>query len=631
MTVFAGIITADLDRPQQGDVMEMLSYVVAPLHTKFDSFRDQHLQLAVKQREVDAGFFADDNVCVVASGRLDDVETLRARLKMADEFPGIGKTIAKAYQEWGDLIVYNVFGEFAFVVWDKNKQLLLCGRDRFGQIPIAYRATKEGFAFASDFVSIAMGHASEPQINDDWIIGYLNETVLDHESTPFQGIRKLAPGSTIIWHDGEIKLHKYWSFSEIGPSMVDVSMSVITNELDAAIERRIISDTPAAMLSGGLDSSAIALFTRDLARKSSQLPLQVFSLVFDDFPDETERPYIESVLETGGFAPHFINVQEYDPISEISRHVRIQGAPHHGVGVPIHDQAIAELASVGHLTILDGHGGDEIISSGGFMRYFELASDGKWLKLLREMIRASRYSNINVLGNFIGLFGLKQRGFIARIARIFHNRLNRPSPEQPDSRLINLKWAEHASNSLADRIARESMPVSHSTERDYQENVLSSPLQASIFELLHRLFRSRGIRAEFPFWDYRVVEYCIRVPSYYKLRNGQSRSLIRSVMGNRFPPKIASRTTKYDFANAHIRSLQASADSIRSFAEKTDHKTFDYVNREVFVSAIDQLFSKKRQQRVEAHGKIWLTLNLFLWFEMIAEYRSKPKAFVGRQ
>ena len=158
------------------------------------------------------------------------------------------------------------------------------------------------------------------------------------------------------------------------------------------------------------------------------------------------------------------------------------------------------------------------------------------------------------------------------------------------------------------------MPASHVTERSYQQNVLSAPLQSNIFEVLHRLFRSRGIRAEFPFWDQKIVELCVRTPSNYKLNNGQPRSLIRSVMKDRLPPMIASRDTKHDFADAHIRSFQAAIGQLREFAEISDHKTFEYVDREVFSSAIDQLQSAHKQQRVAAHEKIWLTINLFLWF-----------------
>jgi len=303
--------------------------------------------------------------------------------------------------------------------------------------------------------------------------------------------------------------------------------------------------------------------------------------------------------------------------------VRVEGAASHAMSAPLSEQALAKREQLGFSSVLDGHGGDEIISSRGTMRFIELAGNGAWFSLIRELLLFSRYSKFSLMGTFFALYALKGRGLTAKIARRMSAKLLASSAAFSADPLLKESLEAHPSLETANRLANRAKPYSHDNERSFQESVLSAPLQSHTFELLHRLFRSRGIRPQFPFWDQRVVALCIQIPSKQKLNNGLPRSLIRRVMGKRLPSEVAKRTTKFDFSDAHIRSFQSSIDEIQAVAGNKHHAAFEYIDRGVFLSAIKDLRHEEREVRTDAYRKVWTGLNLLLWFDMIQHYQSQ--------
>lgn len=623
MSVYAGVVTSEHIAPNPGIAQAMLSQIIAPHHRELNCIKDAHIDIASRHRAGEAGLYEDADMIVVADGRPDPSPSLRQQLALSDNETNPGKIIALAYKQRGESLVDETYGEFAFAIWEKKDRSLFCARDRFGQTPFAYMLTSAGIMFSSDFLAIAANASTPLSVNDSWIVGYLNAMVTDEDGTPFSDIMRLPPASTLKWVDGDLSIRKYWSFAEIGPTSNEIEISDVSKALEASVADRMSVVNCATMLSGGLDSSSITVLARDIRQARGGKPLSSVSLVFDDFPDESERPYIESVVEQGGLDSHFVNVQSFDLFSVIERLVRTQGAPTIARGAPIFDQAISTAEQIGVTSVLDGHGGDEVISSFGVMRLYELANEGKWLTLLRELVRVSNASDLNLFTNFAGLYSAKGRGPVASLFRKIYSKMRAPRDPDTDASLLRQDWQKHPVQADINRLNRRSNPVSHTSERSFHETILSAPLQSHAFEFLHRQFRSRGIRPEFPYWDFQVVALCLRVPSHEKLKDGVPRSLIRSILGNRLPPLVANRTTKFDFSDFHIRSMQSSLGRLNDLIETRDHKVYEYVDRNVFASAVAQLRDDDRHTRVQASTKVWTVLNLILWLDMVASFKTQ--------
>jgi len=622
MSVFAGVISLSQNRSILGASKLMLSHSVAPHHNDLNHFHDRTADIALKSVASESGYYSNENLCVVACGRIDDSPSLRDQLDLDASEVGTGRLLAAAYEKWREDIARMISGEFAFAIWDRRENSLYCGRDRFGRMPFSYMVSGAGIVFGTDFLAIALSASTPVAINDSWVIDYVNGTVSDEEHTPFKGVMRLPPACVLKWRNGELSLRKYWTFAEIGGTLERFDVAQLSRELEASIEKSTRDSTSVAMLSGGLDSSSIAIIARDVIRKKSFRELPTVSLVFDDFPEESERGYMDAVIGQGGFDPHFVNAQDYDVVSEINRLVRVQGAPTNGRGAPIHDQALARIDQLGFTSVLDGHGGDEVISSGGIMRFFELADSGRWLALIREMMRATHHSDVRFFSNFFGLYSIKGHGASAAVARQLYSRLKAPPVAKKPMRLLRTDWGNHAILDQAKRLSAKLKPINHVDERSFQESVLSSPLQTDAFETLHRQFRSHGLRPEFPYWQDGIVESCLRAPSEQKAKNGVPRSLLRSVMGERLPKLVANRTTKLDFTNAHLRSFRSSSAQIKEYATATNHAVFDYIEPDVFSTAVVELHDPAREIHVDAHRKVWTTMNLLLWFEMVSQNQS---------
>ena len=89
---------------------------------------------------------------ITYNGELYNYLELRARLQAQGvNFISSSDTevVLESYRMWGDRCLNEFNGMFAFVLYDADRDLLFCARDRFGEKPLLYCLHKEAFAFAS--------------------------------------------------------------------------------------------------------------------------------------------------------------------------------------------------------------------------------------------------------------------------------------------------------------------------------------------------------------------------------------------------------------------------------------------------------------------------------------------------
>ena len=102
----------------------------------------------------------------------------------------------------------------------------------------------------------------------------------------FKAIRKLPPGSSAYYEDGNLKVTRYWDFHPRPDKSLteDVLVEALYNSIEEAVRLRMRSDVPlGAFLSGGIDSSTVVAF---MSRLSDQ-PIKTVSIGFDEGINET--------------------------------------------------------------------------------------------------------------------------------------------------------------------------------------------------------------------------------------------------------------------------------------------------------------------------------------------------------
>ena len=622
MSIFAGVITNGKHRVPAGKAESMLSHIAAPRHKILENYNDESANIAVRTRKAGTDFYSGHGLLVVSDCRFNGAEQLCRELELQESEFNNAHLLALAYRKWGEELVSKLSGEFAFAIWNKKENALFCGRDKFGRVPIAYLITSTGIEFASDFQSVAADQSSPLPVNEEWIIEYSMGVVVDKASTPFVGLMRLPPGCVLKWHRSKLEINQYWSFQEIERSTEDASIAGVLSAVEDSIEDRILGPDLVTLLSGGLDSSSISILARDEYQLQFGEPIHAVSLDTGKHSENSDKPFIDLVIDQGGFIPHVEPIKEYCAVSEIQRLVSIEGAPVISSGGGVFDQALNRIQRLGFFRVLDGHGGDEVISSFGVMRLFELARARKWISLLVELVRVSKNSDLPVLKNFAGLYSTRGSGIGAAVFRRVYSLLNTPIKATNETSMLRRDLETHPAFARSVATVKDTNPSLYKTERDYQESVLNAPLQSQAHETLYRQYRSHGLRPEFPFWDERVVEQCLKTPSQEKLKKGVPRSLIRSVMGSRLPQPVSTRITKFDFSGYLVRSLQANVAELQLIAQNRTHSVFDFIDNDAFAMAIENLQSDQHQKNIDAAKRLWPALNIFCWLNLITSYSA---------
>jgi asparagine synthase (glutamine-hydrolysing) len=282
--------------------------------------------------------------------------------------------------------------------------------------------------------------------------------------------------------------------------------------------------------------------------------------------------------------------------------------------------------------LLDGHGGDETVSLGrGFLK--ELAAEGRWFRLFAEIVGATRGGTENPLavfraywGRFGGvpgwIRGTSLRGAGSRLgAAVFRRSGTNTAAANPPGwcAFIHPEFVREMQLIERRRRWRERHPTSALTERERHYRTLTQENQARAFEVLDKSAAPWGVELSFPFWDKRLVEFCLALPADQKLRWGWTRSILRRAMEGVIPRSIQWRRDKTDFFENFRRSLVLFDKArIESAVRDRSHSVEEYLDLGALRGACDRFCDDtKRLQHHEVYG-LWKAVSLIEWFTAFA-------------
>jgi len=561
----AGIVTPDASLAPAGSLALMMA---ATAHRGPDGGREfyggrvalGHQLLDVAGQGPSMGALVEADGCIVtADCRLDNRQELIAELG-ADVGWGDARLIIAAYRRWGDDMPNRLLGDFAFALWDAARGRLVCARDHLGVKPFYYAHSNGAFALSSEPSGVLACDWVEAGVNDDALARLLAGLAPQADETLQRNVRRLPPAHLATFERGRLETRRYWSLQPVNNGDEDAA-SGLRRHLEAAVSARLRGPVRAgAMLSGGLDSSSIATLAALLHRQATGEPLTTFSMVFDDTPDLNERPQIEAVLAAIDARPHFLPSNGVSHIACLPELLRQQNGPVAAPNLPASNRVYALARASGVNVVLDGHGGDEAVSS-GVMWLRELAASGRWFTLWSALRSLSRHEGFRLGPSFWALF--KAYAPVVQALRPLKAKRGdtRAKDERPanPSRFLQPAWAQRA-----DGHAREAYEQlfgkAVNTEQAHHLASLASPLQAYALEVLDKAAAAAGVEARYPLLDKRVVEFCCSAPAAEKLKGGRTRSLIRRALAGDLPDPVRNRSDKFDFT-PHLRAGLAAPSS----------------------------------------------------------------------
>jgi asparagine synthase (glutamine-hydrolysing) len=223
-----------------------------------------------------------------------------------------GEIIPHLYEELGEGYVERLNGIFAIALWDAKRDTLHLARDKFGVKPLYWTRAGTRLVFASELKALLVDPALRREVDREAIDQFLTFRFVPAPRTPFEGVRKLPPASTLtVGPEGEPRERRYWSGA---PTADRRDTGRLLDEYSEAFERAVVrqmmSDRPmGVMLSGGVDSAAVAAVVAKHAPS-----LRTFTVGFSGGGEGTnEVPLAEETARLFG-AEHesvIVGVDEY--------------------------------------------------------------------------------------------------------------------------------------------------------------------------------------------------------------------------------------------------------------------------------------------------------------------------------
>jgi asparagine synthase (glutamine-hydrolysing) len=568
---------------------------------------------------------AGGKLAITADCRLDNRDELLARLGIRDKSVADAVLLMRAYLRWGEACPVHLQGDFAFAIWDSERQALFCARDHFGVKPFYYHATEQRFVFASEAGPILGIDGVGARISEHQISGFLAGLPDDPQSTHYADIFRLPARHTLTVTAQQVALRRYWQIEPSSRPIRSDTAEEFAHLFSQSVRNRMRGTSAVgAMLSGGLDSSSIACVAgmQNATERKPRLP--TFSLIFEKGSSMDERPFIDAVLQQQKVDGTLIPVGNYQPFAEFEQVLEEQEGTFLAPGLTLTRNLYRTAGAKGIKVLLDGHGGDEVVSQ-GHGHLHELANAGKWIDLWREMRSASNTYGDGMLGlyfQFLTIYGPAWR--IAKLkhaANRVRNRIRKPAQASRGASwhgLINPDLAERTD--LVDRFHRAGYmpPTVSASEALTHRWILSNGYVPHSFEVLDKAAANFGVEARYPFWDKPLVEFCLALPGEEKLSHGFGRYVLRRAMEGILPTAVQWRRDKIDFtANLVNGMLGNHRDLLERVLVADASRIAPYVNLPAVTAAYARLARQPDQAAPLDVQYVWRSVSLSLWLRQV--------------
>ena len=502
---------------------------------------------------------ASGRYVLVFNGEIYNHLDLRAMLG-SEQWAGHSdtETLLAAFERYGvERTLQLVQGMFAFAVWDRDRRELLLARDPFGEKPIYYGWQGPVFLFGSELGALRQHPDWVAEIDRGSLCLLLRYNCVPAPHSIFKGIAKLPPGTllTVSNVQREPRLKRYYA----GPEAVAAGRSrpfqgspgEAVDELDgllrAAVRRQMMADVPlGAFLSGGIDSSTIVA----LMQAQTRQPVRTFSIGFD-IAGYDEAQHAKAVARHLGTSHTEMYVNASDAQAVIPKLAGIYSEPF-ADSSQIPTYLVSALARR-HVTVsLSGDAGDELFA--GYNRY--LASE-RWTRRLAWVPSFARRMAARAIrsvspATWDRLAGYGQAWVPARRRfRTPGDKLHKAAwvLETGFGREMYLRLTSHWENPAMVVLGGHEPPLLETTgstpvlgDTEWMMAMdLQTYLPDDILVKVDRAAMAVSLESRVPFLDPAVVEFAWRLPLSYKVRDGQTKWVLRQVLDRYVPRHLIER------------------------------------------------------------------------------------------
>lgn len=508
---------------------------------------------------------------------------------MEDGYKFISNTdtevILASYDKWGEDCVHKFNGMWAFAIYDKEKEIIFCSRDRFGVKPFYYTEIDSKFIFGSEIKQL-LEFYDERYVNkkilmDYLVIGYENHT----NETFFENIFKLEQSHNLVYDlkTNNFEIKRYYDLKK-EEMKLDENSSIETYKakLIDAITLRLRSDVKVGTcLSGGLDSSSIAAIASNIYNnKASDRFTAIHAKSSQKSSDESL--FAQEVADNCNLDLNIIEPTQDEFINSIDEVIYTQEEPFGGPSIFMQYLVMKKSKEIGCTVLLDGQGGDETLV--GYERYYPayLMSLG-FFDFIKGFFYSSKNSKLTkkeLLAYFIYFTKSK-----IRIKRL-----------KSKNNFIKKEYFDLASFDVLEKNAN-----SYLNFFELQHEEIFHTQMPHLLRYEDRNSMRHSIETRLPFIDFRVVETAVSINNKYKIKNGWTKYILRKTIDKILPNSIVWRTNKFGFEAP-----------TKSWIDSIDSEILESINNSTILS---EILNSKDFNKLDLTQK-WKLFNIAKWEEI---------------
>ncbi|QNG60528.1 asparagine synthase (glutamine-hydrolyzing) [Bacillus sp. PAMC26568] len=491
-------------------------------------------------------------------------------------------------------------GMFAFVIWDKLEERLYGARDHFGIKPFFYSEQLDITYFASEKKS--MLKAIEDELDIHSFQHFLSFQYVPEPNTITKSIKKLSPGHYFTQKPGErMKIFSYWE-PQFKPSNIENSKLIkeIQDTLIDSVNVHMRSDVPiGAFLSGGIDSSFIVSIAKEVNPK-----IKTFSVGFET------KGYSE--IDIAKETAHHLDVENISYL--ISPEEFMNNLPKiiWHMDDPLADPAAVPLYFLArearkHVKVaLSGEGADELF--GGYNIYREPQSLQMFtyipspIKALLKVV-ASRIPD-----------GVRGKSLIERGVTPLNKRYigNANIFNEKEKKHLLVQYLSNAENEkVTDLLYANSFSYDDVTK---MQNIdIQTWLKGDILLKADKMSMANSLEVRVPFLDKKVFSAASKLTSSQKIKNGQTKFLLREAAKGIVPQHVWNRK-KLGFP-VPIRHWLKNEMYEWALQLINDSQTDSLFNKEeIYKLLADHVIEKRDNSR-----KLWSIFTFMIWHQIYIE------------